>query len=88
MESGIRILAEGLKFPEGPVAMPDGAIVLVEIERETISRVAADGTGRPNDSMFRAAMCTTSPDWSPIVAVSVVAPMRYLTNESGRLATR
>jgi len=44
MESGIRILAEGLKFPEGPVAMPDGAIVLVEIERETISRVAADGT--------------------------------------------
>ena len=43
MESGMRILAEGLEFPEGPVAMPDGSLVLVEIERETISRVAADG---------------------------------------------
>src|SRR5215471_12380476 len=43
MESDIRILADGLRFPEGPVAMPDGSIVLVEIERETISRVSADG---------------------------------------------
>jgi gluconolactonase len=36
-------LASGLRFPEGPVAMPDGSIVLVEIERRTLSRVTADG---------------------------------------------
>lgn len=34
----------GLRFPEGPVALPDGSVVLVEIERGTITRVAPDGT--------------------------------------------
>ncbi len=38
-----KILATGLRFPEGPVAMPDGSVVLVEIARGTVSRVAADG---------------------------------------------
>ena len=33
------ILAEGLKFPEGPIAMPDGSVILVEIGRGTLSRV-------------------------------------------------
>ncbi len=37
-------VASGLRFPEGPVAMPDGSIVLVEIERRTLSRVTPDGT--------------------------------------------
>jgi gluconolactonase len=36
-------LASGLRFPEGPVAMPDGSIVLVEIERQTLSRVIPGG---------------------------------------------
>src|SRR5215470_12398184 len=36
-------IASGLRFPEGPVAMPDGSIVLVEIERRTLSRVTSDG---------------------------------------------
>ncbi len=36
-------IAAGLRFPEGPVAMPDGSVVLVEIERRTLSRVTADG---------------------------------------------
>jgi gluconolactonase len=36
-------VAAGLRFPEGPVAMPDGSVVLVEIERRTLSRVAPDG---------------------------------------------
>ena len=35
-------LATGLQFPEGPVAMPDGSIVLVEIARGTLSRVTPD----------------------------------------------
>lgn len=37
------IVAEGLRFPEGPIAMDDGSVVLVEIERGTLSRVGADG---------------------------------------------
>ena len=37
-------VADGLRFPEGPVAMPDGSIVLVEIEAGRITRVQPDGT--------------------------------------------
>ena len=39
-----REVARGLRFPEGPVAMPDGSLLVVEIERRTVSRIAADGT--------------------------------------------
>jgi gluconolactonase len=38
------IVATNLQFPEGPVAQADGSVLLVEIERKTISRVSADGT--------------------------------------------
>ena len=34
----VREIASGLKFPEGPIAMPDGSIVLVEIARGTLTR--------------------------------------------------
>ncbi|WP_425330288.1 SMP-30/gluconolactonase/LRE family protein [Trinickia soli] len=37
------VLASGLQFPEGPVALSDGSVALVEIQRETISRVSPDG---------------------------------------------
>jgi gluconolactonase len=40
----IREIATGLRFPEGPIAMPDGSVLLVEIERQTLSRVRPDGT--------------------------------------------
>ena len=33
------VLAEGLQFPEGPIAMPDGSVILVEIARGTLTRV-------------------------------------------------
>jgi gluconolactonase len=39
----MRVIATGLSFPEGPVAMRDGSVVLVEIERQTVSRVHPDG---------------------------------------------
>src|SRR5262245_60442212 len=39
----IKQIASGLRFPEGPVATPDGSIILVEIERQTLSRVTTDG---------------------------------------------
>jgi len=41
-----RQIASGLRFPEGPVAMEDGSVILVEIERGTLSRVTADGKVR------------------------------------------
>jgi len=34
-----REITSGLKFPEGPIAMPDGSVILVEIARGTLSRV-------------------------------------------------
>ena len=39
-----RKITDGLRFPEGPIAMPDGSVVLVEIERGTLTRVLPDGT--------------------------------------------
>jgi gluconolactonase len=37
-------VATGLRFPEGPVAMPDGSVILVEIALGRITRVKADGS--------------------------------------------
>ncbi len=39
-------LAEGLRFPEGPVVLPDGSVALVEIERGIITAVAPGGAKR------------------------------------------
>jgi len=36
-------ITSGLKFPEGPIAMDDGSVLLVEIARGTLSRVLPDG---------------------------------------------
>ncbi|KTE10712.1 SMP-30/gluconolactonase/LRE family protein [Sphingopyxis sp. H115] len=38
------VVATGLRFPEGPVPMSDGSILLVEIARGTLTRVAPDGS--------------------------------------------
>lgn len=38
-----QVVAAGLRFPEGPVPMPDGSVLLVEIARGTLTRVAPDG---------------------------------------------
>jgi len=37
-------VATGLRFPEGPVAMPDGSVILVEIAAGRITRVRPDGS--------------------------------------------
>jgi len=39
----VSILATGLGFPEGPVAMPDGSVILTEIRNNKCSRVTSDG---------------------------------------------
>ncbi|HUJ88122.1 MAG TPA: SMP-30/gluconolactonase/LRE family protein [Burkholderiales bacterium] len=38
-----RIVARGLRFPEGPLALADGSVLLVEVARGTLSRVRPDG---------------------------------------------
>ena len=42
-EPQLSVVATGLRFPEGPIAMPDGSVVVVEIARGTLSRVAPGG---------------------------------------------
>lgn len=41
---GVTELASGLEFPEGPIAMADGSVILVEIKRGTLTRVGTDGS--------------------------------------------
>ncbi len=40
----IEIIASGLGFPEGPVALADGSVVLVELNGGWVTRVSPDGT--------------------------------------------
>lgn len=40
----VREVASGLRFPEGPVALADGSVLLVEIARGTLDRVWPDGS--------------------------------------------
>jgi gluconolactonase len=54
--SGFTVLAEGLAFPEGPVVMPDGSLVVTEIARGRLTLIdragkatrLADTGGGPN----------------------------------------
>ncbi len=36
--ASFEIVAEGLRFPEGPIAMADGSVIVVEIQRQTLTR--------------------------------------------------
>lgn len=64
----LEIIAEGLLFPEGPVILPDGDVLVVEVGRGTLTRVSADGAtavvaetgGGPNGAAL-------APDGSVIV---------------------
>jgi gluconolactonase len=39
----IHLVTEDLQFPEGPIAMADGSIILVEIKGQRLTRVTPDG---------------------------------------------
>lgn len=53
-------VASGLRFPEGPIAMPDGSVILVEMFGPRLTRVQPDGTketiaelaGGPNGAAY------------------------------------
>ncbi len=40
----LELVTEGLAFPEGPIAMADGSVILVEIAAKRLTRVRPDGT--------------------------------------------
>ncbi|MGE3325777.1 MAG: SMP-30/gluconolactonase/LRE family protein [Acidimicrobiia bacterium] len=40
----VRLIADGLAFPEGPVALSDGSVIVVEVNGGRITRIAADGS--------------------------------------------
>jgi gluconolactonase len=57
--STMRVVATGLQFPEGPIAVDDGSVLVVEIEGGTLARVQLDGAvsriqcgGGPNGAAF------------------------------------
>ncbi len=39
----MELVAEGFEFPEGPIAMADGSVILTEIKGQRLTRVAPDG---------------------------------------------
>jgi len=39
----LEVVADNLQFPEGPVALSDGSVLLVEIRRQTLTRVSPTG---------------------------------------------
>ncbi len=43
MKQEINVIATGLQFPEGPVAMEDGSILVAEIRGGRVTRVSPDG---------------------------------------------
>lgn len=40
----IEIITDQLQFPEGPIALKDGSVIVVEIRRKTLSKVYENGT--------------------------------------------
>ncbi len=69
----IELAAENLQFPEGPIAMADGSVVLVEMERRTLSRVAADG------AITIVAVCGGGPNGAAVGPDGKI----YVTNNGG-----
>ncbi len=47
MGTEMKLIATGLLFPEGPVALRDGRVLVVEIKRGTVSAVLPGGTVEP-----------------------------------------
>jgi gluconolactonase len=90
----VKELATELQFPEGPIAMPDGSVILVEIRRGTLSRVAPDGTvevvadlgGGPNGAAIgpdgAAYLCNNGGfTWTQVGDMIIPMDLKDLTNE-------
>lgn len=79
-------VTDGLRFPEGPVAMPDGSVILTEMFGPCITRVKPDGTketvaevvGGPNGLALgpdgALYMCNNGGAFTPIEVGGLVYP--------------
>ncbi|HUF32274.1 MAG TPA: SMP-30/gluconolactonase/LRE family protein [Acidimicrobiales bacterium] len=95
----VREVASGLRFPEGPVAMPDGSVLLVEIAGGTLSRVSPDGTvsvvaepgGGPNGTAIgpdgAAYLCNNGGcfTWHDVMGLTVPGPFDASSYSGGRI---
>jgi gluconolactonase len=73
----VSVVGEGLRRPEGPVAMPDGSVLVAEMGGGSIARVAPDGTvsvisetgGSPNGAAIgpdgALYVCNNGGPWGP-----------------------
>ena len=59
MQPELTLIASGLAFPEGPIALPDGSIILVEIKAGRLTRVR-DGQRKPSQTLAEAQMARLS----------------------------
>jgi gluconolactonase len=79
-------IASGLRFPEGPVAMPDGSVILVEMFAERLTRVHPDGStetvaeipGGPNGAAIgpdgAVYVCNNGGSFTPVEVGDVLLP--------------
>ncbi|HKT53868.1 MAG TPA: SMP-30/gluconolactonase/LRE family protein [Caulobacteraceae bacterium] len=96
----LELVAEGLKFPEGPVAMADGSIVLVEMARRTLSRVSPDGEisviaelgGGPNGAAIgpdgAAYVCNNGGSFQFAERQGIMTPSRSQADHAGGMIQR
>lgn len=73
----MKVVTTGLRFPEGPVYLPDGSIVLVEIAAGEITRVMPDGTKH----------CVARPGGGPNGAAMGPDGKLYVCNNGGMAVT-
>jgi gluconolactonase len=94
-------VTSGLRFPEGPVAMPDGSVVLVEMFGPRVTRVLPDGTKEtvaevpggpnglalgPNDLLY---VCNNGGRYTPVDVGEWLFPGPYQPDRymGGRIQT-
>jgi gluconolactonase len=73
----VEVVAEGLAFPEGPVALLDGSVLITEIDRARLTRVTPDG------KIESVAECGGGPNGAAIGPDGAA----YLCNNGGRFAS-
>jgi gluconolactonase len=73
----VEVVAEDLAFPEGPVALSDGSVLITEIDRGTLTRVA------PSGRTDVVANCGGGPNGAAIGPDGAV----YICNNGGRFAS-
>lgn len=82
-------ITDGLEFPEGPIAMDDGSVVLVEMFGQRLTRVGADGStqtiaeipGGPNGAAIgpdgAVYLCNNGGAFTPREAMGLTLPGPY-----------